>query len=73
MTKKKKTAGEPTALSENAQRYFELWLQLNMSHDELEIDDCREEMNELWFNMNSQEKREFHSHSSAYERRNRFD
>lgn len=73
MTKKKKTAVESQPLSENAQRYFDLWLKLNISHDEFEMDDRREEMNELWTIMTKQEKREFHLQSGAYEKRNRFD
>jgi hypothetical protein len=71
MTKKKKSA-EPIVISENAQRYFDLWYALNMSHEELEFDSYRKDMNELWNIMSNQDKRDFRIQSDAFERKSKF-
>lgn len=72
MTKKKKQT-EPIVVSENAQKYFDLWIGLNMSHEEAEIDEYREDMNELWAIMSNHDKKLFHNMSSDYERKHKFD
>lgn len=69
MSKRKKSLTPVEPLQGLAKQYFDLWVQLNLSHDELEIDDIREDMNDIWPRMNKQDKRDFHRDSDAYERK----
>jgi hypothetical protein len=69
MSKKKKNS-QQNNLSENCKIYFDLWIRLNKSHEEEDIDKFRQKMNVLWNYMTKQEKEEFKNHSELYEKNN---
>jgi hypothetical protein len=70
MPKRKKSA--PTKIEEVTDRaaaYLQLWKDLQDSHEEVEFDGVRKQMNALWEEMDSHDKRDFQRESDAIERR----
>lgn len=68
MSKKKKIV-LPQEITEKAQSYLNLWINLNSSSDEKTIDSIRKEMSELWKLMDKGDIRDFHRESDDYERK----
>lgn len=69
--RKKKTLSTPVVYSDISQKYFNLWVNLSNCHDEPEFDSVRKQMNEVWTQMNKQDKKDFQICSCDFERRHK--
>ena len=67
MSKRKKTV-VVEEITLNAQAYLDLWIRLNSSQDEQQIDSIRAQMSLLWQNMTAGDIRDFHRESDRYDR-----
>jgi hypothetical protein len=70
MPKRKKFApAKIEEITDRAAEYLQLWKDLQASHEEIEFDCLRREMNALWKKMDASDKRDFRRESDAIERR----